>query len=152
MIAPDTVTSLFRAIESAELTGFDFRLLAMQALHQLPDYNWAGIYCLNGNTLELDAYAGEPTEHTRIPVGRGVCGTAVAENRNQVIEDVTALENYLSCSIKTKSEIVVLIRSAQGEILGQIDVDGHRVGAFDSSDEAMLERLAALIASRWGTT
>jgi L-methionine (R)-S-oxide reductase len=103
MIEPATVEKLFKAIEPAPLTGWEFRLLAMQALDQLPTYNWSGVYRLEGETLVLDAYAGASTEHTRIPVGRGVCGTAVAENRNMVVEDVRSLENYLACSLETRS-------------------------------------------------
>lgn len=121
----------------------------MQILDELPDYNWSGVYRLEGDQLVLDAYVGATTEHTHIPVGRGVCGTAVAENKNQVIEDVRELDNYLACSVSTRSEIVVLIRDPQGKVLGQIDIDGHRVGAFDDSDERLLEDLAAILAERW---
>lgn len=121
----------------------------MEALDSLPNYDWSGIYRLEGDTLVLDAYVGAVTDHTRIPVGRGVCGTAVAENQNQVVDDVRELENYLACSLQTRSEIVVLIRDKEGHVLGQIDIDGHRVGAFDSSDEGLLERLGELLAANW---
>lgn len=97
----------------------------------------------------LDEYVGEATDHVRIPVGRGVCGTAVAERSNQVIEDVRSLSNYLACSLKTRSELVVLIYALDGSILGQIDIDGHKVGAFDATDEAFLEELAKVLAERW---
>jgi GAF domain-containing protein len=120
----------------------------MELLDELPAYNWSGIYRLEGETLVLDEYVGAKTDHTRIPVGRGVCGTAVAEDRNQVIADVRQLENYLSCSLETRSEIVVLIRSG-GKVLGQIDIDGHTVNGFDASDEALLERIATIMAARW---
>lgn len=120
----------------------------MRLLNDLPGYEWSGVYRLEDDTLHLDAYTGDATDHTEIPVGRGVCGTAVAERRSQVIEDVQALDNYLSCSIKTRSEIVVLIESGE-EILGQIDIDGHEVGAFDASDERFLRRVAAVLAERW---
>jgi len=136
------------SVRGSPLTGAALRLFAMQELGRLRGYNWCGVYRLEGDTLVLDEYVGEETEHTRIPVGRGVCGTSVAENKNQVIEDVNALGNYLACSISTKSEIVVLIRRG-GEILGQIDIDGHEVGAFDASDEAFLEALAAILSERW---
>jgi GAF domain-containing protein len=66
-----------------------------------------------------------------------------------VIADVREISNYLSCSVQTRSEIVVLIRDADGKILGQIDIDGHEVGAFDTSDEAMLERIASVLAAKW---
>jgi len=120
----------------------------MRCLHdRLPCYHWVGIYWLEGDTLVLGPYVGPPTEHVRIPVGRGVCGTAVAENANQIVYDVRERENYLACNLETRSEIVVLIRHPEtGAIIGQIDVDGIEVGAFDESDEAFLEAIARLIA------
>lgn len=148
MVDQETSRAIFAAIRASALSGRALREDAMQRLDQLPDYNWSGVYRLEGDTLVLDAYVGAPTDHTHIPVGRGVCGTAVAEDRNQVIEDVRTLDNYLACSTQTRSEIVVLIRRGT-EILGQIDIDGHRVGAFDASDEALLESLAEHLAERW---
>ena len=120
----------------------------MEQLGALSTYDWSGVYRLEGDTLLLDAYVGAPTDHTRIPVGRGVCGTAVSQRANQVVDDVGALENYLSCSLETKSEIVVLIWKDDA-ILGQIDIDSHQVGAFGAEDEALLAGLAALIGARW---
>lgn len=148
MIPSETVDALVAELQSSEETGLDLRLRAMAALDRLPGYDWSGIYRLEEDTLVLDTYVGAATDHTSIPVGRGVCGTAVTEDRNQVIEDVRTLDNYLSCSAFTRSEIVVLIRD-ENEILGQIDIDGHTVGQFDASDEAMLERIAAVLAARW---
>jgi len=123
----------------------------MQHLHdRLPHYYWVGIYWLQGDTLVLGPYVGPPTEHVRIPIGRGVCGTAIAENANQIVHDVRERENYLACNLETRSEIVVLIRQPDtGAIIGQIDVDSTQVGAFDESDEAFLEAIARLIAARW---
>ncbi|MBC8100969.1 MAG: GAF domain-containing protein, partial [Cytophagales bacterium] len=106
-----------------------------------------GVYLLDGGVLNLGPYVGAATEHTLIPVGRGVCGTAVAEGRNLVVDDVRTLNNYLSCSLDTRSEIVVLIRDPEtSQILGQIDADGHAVGAFDESDERLLKQIAARLA------
>lgn len=115
------------------------------------DYHWVGVYKLEGNTLVLGPYVGPFTDHDRIPVGRGVCGTAVAENKNQVIDDVHELTNYLACNLETRSEIVVLIREPTTDrILGQIDVDGTKVKSFGKAEEAFLskvaERLAPLLA------
>ena len=121
----------------------------MEQLGSLDTYNWSGIYRLEGDTLILDEYVGAITDHTRIAVGVGVCGTAVAERKNQVIADVRELSNYLACSLETRAELVVLIFSPTHEILGQIDIDGHTVGAFDASDEAMLESMAKTLAKRW---
>lgn len=148
MISPETADSVLAPLRDASETGVALRQRAMEALDRLPGYDWSGIYRLEGQTLHLDAYVGAATDHTEIPVGRGVCGTAVAEDANQVIDDVRELTNYLSCSAFTRSEIVVLIRR-DGEILGQIDIDGHTVGQFDESDEAMLKNLADIIAERW---
>jgi L-methionine (R)-S-oxide reductase len=110
-------------------------------------YHWVGLYLLRGNELELGPFLGARTEHMRIPVGRGVCGTAVAEGHNINVPDVTALDNYLACNPKVKSELVVLIRDReQGRILGQIDVDSHKPAAFTADDEALLEQLADRLA------
>jgi putative methionine-R-sulfoxide reductase with GAF domain len=111
-------------------------------------YDWVGIYLLEGEFLVLASYIGEPTEHVRIPVGVGVCGTAVATRSNQIIGDVTKVDNYLACSPRTRSEIVVLIRRGDS-IFGQIDIDSDRERAFDERDEAMLSRAADLLAHRF---
>ena len=148
MIANIDSERILGKLKSSDLSGRLLRRFAMELLSDLPLYNWSGIYVLLGDELHLDEYVGAATDHTRIPVGRGVCGTAVAENRNQVIEDVRELSNYLSCSLQTRSEIVVLIKDGE-TILGQIDIDGHSVGAFDASDEAFLESMGTILANRW---
>ena len=111
-----------------------------------PIWDWSGIYLLVGDTLVLGP-ATAPADHSRIGVGEGVCGTAVAEDRNQLVEDVREVENYLACSIHTRSEIVVLIRD-NGKIVGQFDIDSDTVGAFTAEDERLLDELADLVAPR----
>lgn len=148
MITQTHKARIVEEIRASKLKGRALEQRIVELLSALPTYSSNFIYRLEGGTLVLDAFTGEATEHKRIPVGRGVCGTAVAENANQLIEDVSKLENYLCCSLKTKSEIVVLIRR-DDEILGQIDIDGHEIGAFDKSDEAFLDELAAILADRW---
>ncbi|MCC7230900.1 MAG: GAF domain-containing protein [Fimbriimonadaceae bacterium] len=148
MISTEVANRILAELNQNDLVGHQLRRRAMELLSALPNYNWSGIYRLEGNTLVLDEYVGAETDHTRIEVGVGVCGTAVAEDANQIIEDVRNLDNYLACSLQTRSEIVVLIRR-DGEILGQIDIDGHRVGAFDVSDEDFLDRMASVLAERW---
>ena len=125
-------------------------LAAMRLIAKhLPYYNWVGVYLLDGGVLHLGPYVGAATTHTLISVGHGVCGTAVAENRNMVVDDVRTLDNYLACSLETRSEIVVLIRDLNTHlILGQIDADGHTVGAFDTSDEQLLEQIATRLSYR----
>ena len=149
MISDATANQFLAGLSATTFTGAPLRKEAMTRLSNLEGYNWSGIYLLEGETLVLDEYVGEATDHTRIAVGVGVCGTAVAEDKNQVIADVRELSNYLACSLVTRSEIVVLIKK-EGKTLGQIDIDGHEVAAFDKSDEAFLEKLADLLADRWG--
>ncbi len=148
MIHSDKADEILHALTQGNERGAELRQKAMRLLDALPGYDWSGVYRLEGDELVLDEYVGAATDHDRIPVGRGVCGTAVAEDRNQVVDDVRELTNYLSCSAQTRSEIVVLIRK-DGRVLGQIDIDGHQVGAFDRSDEEMLERVAEALAERW---
>src|SRR5918998_2901019 len=114
-----------------------------------PSWDWSGIYLLVDGTLVVGPFAGsdEPPEHSRIEVGDGVCGTAVAEDENQLVEDVRELDNYLACSLSTRSELVVLIREG-GKIVGQFDIDSDERGAFTSEDEALLDKIAAMISPR----
>jgi len=153
MVTPQQALDLLGEIDDAlaKTPGRDAAVHAAMRLiaGRLPHYNWVGVYVLDGDMLNLGPYVGAHTDHTLIPVGRGVCGTAVAEDRNQVIEDVRTLDNYLACSLETRSEIVVLIRDPRTrQVLGQIDADGHDVGAFDRTDEALLEQVAARLAPR----
>lgn len=106
-------------------------------------YDWVGVYLLDGDELQLHNYVGAETEHTRIPVGRGVCGTAVAENRDINVPDVRALDNYIACSLDTRSEIVVLIRTPEGgRVVGQLDLDSDREAAFTGADQRELKVVA----------
>jgi len=106
-------------------------------------FDWVGIYLLDDNVLTLHNYVGEPTEHTRIAVGAGVCGTAVAENRDINVADVRDLDNYIACSLGTRSEIVVLIRDPKtDQVYGQLDLDSDREAAFSETDEAGLKTIA----------
>lgn len=112
---------------------------------RLPRYGWIGLYLLHGDQLDLGPFVGADTPHKRIPVGTGVCGTAVLQRHNQLVEDVRALANYLSCSASVRSEIVVLIWQGD-QILGQIDADSDEVGAFNPEDERFLTQVAELLA------
>ena len=109
-------------------------------------WDWSGIYLMKDGVLVLGPSTA-PADHDRIEVGEGVCGTAVAEDKNQVVEDVREVENYLACSIHTRSELVVLIRDA-GSIVGEFDIDSDTVGAFTQEDEALLEEMGLLISGR----
>jgi GAF domain-containing protein len=100
---------------------------------------------LHGNELVLEAHAGRDTDHTRIPVGVGVCGTAVASGKDQNVPDVRAVDNYLACNTWTRSELVVLIR--RGDlILGQIDIDSDVPDPFTAEEEAAVKQVADALA------
>jgi L-methionine (R)-S-oxide reductase len=131
-----------RASDAKELYKVVVRRLA-----KLPHFNWTGIYLLKGHTLELDHFIGRPTEHMKIPVGKGICGSAMSRGGNVIIDDVTMESNYLACSIETRSEIVVLIRDGK-RIIGEIDIDSDEPAAFDDKDERALESVAQIIAQR----
>ncbi|MDN5316564.1 MAG: L-methionine (R)-S-oxide reductase [Thermoanaerobacterium sp.] len=113
----------------------------------LPYYNWTGFYFMKDGLLQLGPYIGRPTEHVKIKVGQGICGRAVAENSTIVVDDVTKEENYLACSIETKSEIVVPIRVGD-EIIGEIDIDSDEKGAFDDDDRRFLEAVADIVSKK----
>jgi GAF domain-containing protein len=114
---------------------------------EVPDYHWVGIYLLDGNELVLGPFVGKPSPHTRIPLGRGICGAAAAERTTIIVDDVNADPRYLACSLETKSEIVVPIMIG-GEVLGEIDIDSDHLATFTAEDQALLEAVAAQLAPR----
>ena len=114
---------------------------------RMPDYSWVGIYLLDGNELVLGPFEGKPSPHTRIPLGRGICGAAASEKATIIVDDVNADPRYLACSVETKSEIVVPIM-AGSDVLGEIDIDSDRPAAFGEADRTLLEAVAALLAAR----
>jgi GAF domain-containing protein len=111
------------------------------------DYTWVGIYLLSGTELVLGPYVGTPSPHTRIPLGRGICGAAATEKATIVVDDVNADPRYLACSIETRSEIVVPIMQG-ANVLGEIDIDSDKPAAFGRADRALLEPIASLLAER----
>ena len=112
-------------------------------------FDWVGVYLLSGDKSELwlHNYVGSPTEHAKIPVGQGVCGTAIAEKSNQNVPDVTKVSNYLACGSDTRSEMVVLIRAGD-DIFGQIDIDSSKPAAFTNDDENTLQSVADKLAEQ----
>lgn len=110
-----------------------------------PHYHWTGVYLLDGDELVLGPFVGRPTEHLRIPVGRGICGAAAAEGRTVVVDDVASDPRYLACFASTRSELVVPVVRA-GRVLGEIDVDSDLPAAFGDADQAYLEEVANYLA------
>jgi GAF domain-containing protein len=119
--------------------------LAALLFHALPRVNWAGFYFLQGDELVLGPFQGKPA-CVRIPVGRGVCGTAVAEQRSQLVADVHAFPGHIACDIVSRAEIVIPLKDRDGRIFGVLDIDSPEPGRFDPDDLAGLEAFARTLA------
>lgn len=113
---------------------------------QIPHYHWVGFYFADSDqrTLHLGPYKGLPTDHKVIPFGKGICGQVAESNQTFLVRDVNEQDNYISCNIDVKSEIVVPIFS-QGKNIGQIDIDSNIRNAFDEKDQELLEWLTSEI-------
>jgi putative methionine-R-sulfoxide reductase with GAF domain len=140
---------LVRALRAAQLHDAPRAEILRMACERIQ--GWGGpytsvyAYMLHGDELLLEAHAGRDTDHTRIPVGAGVCGTAVAEKTDQNVPDVAAIGNYLSCNLYTKSELVVLIRRGD-HILGQIDIDSDVPNGFGEQEHLDVKEVADALA------
>ena len=117
------------------------------AIKQVFDFHWVGFYFANNETktLHLGPYIGAATDHTIIPFGKGICGQVAVSNENFVVPDVQAQDNYIACSFKVKSEIVVPL-FVNGENIGQIDIDSNVLDPFTAADERFLEFVNSEIA------
>jgi len=117
-------------------------------LHEkLTRYNWVGFYMIDpedANTLVLGPFRGSMTPHTRIPLNQGICGAAASSGETVVVDDVNKDPRYLSCSIETKSEIVVPV-FAKGRVVGELDIDSHFLAAFGPDDRKLCEHAAQLL-------
>ena len=147
MATHDELLTEVRAAIAAAPDGTGALEAAVSALKRMPDYTWVGIYLLDGNELVLGPYRGKPSPHTRIPLGRGICGAAAVEKATIIVDDVNSDPRYLACSTETRSEIVVPIMRGP-DVLGEIDVDSDRAAAFGARDQTLLESIAGLLAPR----
>ncbi|MBI3982654.1 MAG: GAF domain-containing protein [Gemmatimonadetes bacterium] len=140
---------IVRALQAAFARGASRRELLDLAARRMraagPPYTSVYLYMVHGNDLVLEASDGRETEHRRIPVGKGLCGQAVAERRDINVPDVGAAPGYLACNLETQSELVVLIRR-NDEILGQIDVDSDVPAGFSAAEEAAAREVADALA------
>lgn len=110
-------------------------------------YNWVGIYAVEGEDLVLEAWRGPaPTQHTRIPIGEGICGLAARTGATVNVPDVSKEPRYLQCFLSTKSELVVPILQG-AKVTGEVDIDADAVNAFGESDEEFVESAAVMIAA-----
>lgn len=140
---------LFNVIsEKIREKEFDEKLKTIVKLldHYVTYYNWTGFYLTDEDeaTLLLGPFVGEPTEHVRIKFGQGICGQAAEKKALFLVPDVSREANYLSCSPKTKSEIVVPILKGN-KVIGELDIDSHSIGAFTDADSEFLEKICQLL-------
>lgn len=149
------VGELLTHLQEMQDGGFLSDALLRAAVRRLKEsdkrFDWVGVYLLNHEAAELwlHNYVGKGTDHAKIPVGTGICGTAVAEGTNQRIDDVSKVENYLACDPRVASELVVLIRTPT-EIYGQIDIDSRTKAAFTEEDELAVKMIADKLAEQIG--
>ncbi|HLV50683.1 MAG TPA: GAF domain-containing protein [Flavobacterium sp.] len=143
----NTLTNLF---QSNHTTEEKLQKTCDLLQSNVPHYDWVGFYFSNHErkTLHLGAYSGLPTDHTVIPFGKGICGQVAESNQTFLVDDVAAQENYISCNINVKSEIVVPI-FVNGTNIGQIDIDSNILNAFSKEDQEFLEWIADEIAEMY---
>lgn len=111
--------------------------------NSLADINWAGFYLMENGILVLGPFMGKPA-CIEIPVGKGVCGTAVAEDRTQLVYNVHEFPGHIACDSASNSEIVIPLRK-DGKIIGVLDIDSPSIGRFDQADKAGLEEFAKIL-------
>ena len=146
MLATSPIVRALRAAHLHDASRADILRLACDRLRGLgAPFTSVYAYMLHDSELVLEAFSGRETEHTRIPVGRGVCGTAVVTGEDQNVPDVAAIGNYLACNLETKSELVVLIRRGQ-TILGQLDIDSDVPAGFTEPHHRAVREVADALA------
>ncbi|MGH8103857.1 MAG: GAF domain-containing protein [bacterium] len=152
----DGYADLLKKIETLSMKHHmydDFTNAVVKLLQEtVPHYSWVGIYMVEGSDLVLCAWKGPAaTEHTRIPIGKGVCGAAAASGKTEVVDDVSKDPRYLACFRSTKSEIVVpIIPPRKTNIVGEIDIDSDLPAAFTPADRRFLEAVAAILGDKLG--
>lgn len=110
-------------------------------------FDWVGFYLVDPNAdreLVLGPFVGEPTDHTRIPFGKGICGQAAETNKTFVVQDVTEEDNYLACSVHVKAEIVVPVRK-NGKFVAELDIDSHSRNSITNDHRRTLEEICNLV-------
>ena len=132
--------SITTIIDSDNTVSKKLQLICNLLKQEVEYYDWVGFYFKNEDKeeLKLAEYAGEATEHTIIPFGKGICGQVAVSNKNFIVPNVEAQDNYISCGWKVKSEIVIPI-FVNGKNIGQIDIDSHTINPFSKNDELLLE-------------
>lgn len=144
----DSIFAKFMEIKSEndnrdQLLSSTAELLQKEIFH----YDWVGFYLLDdtGQMLILGPFTGKPTEHTHIPVGKGICGQVANSGQSMIVQDVSEQDNYIACSLDVQSEIVVPILK-DGNFVAEIDIDSHAYAPFSSDDEQFLMAISRELA------
>ena len=121
-------------------------LLKLEVYH----YDWVGFYILDQqkNELVLGPFVGKPTPHTHIAVGKGICGQVAESARTMVVQDVTQVENYISCGLDVQSEIVAPVLKG-GKFIAELDIDSHSPAPFTEDDSDFLNKVCNLLSDRF---
>lgn len=148
----DEVRGEIDALAKSAPTAIELMHSMVKLLHdRVLKYNWVGFYLLEPGTeppvLVLGAFEGAMTPHTRIPLNQGICGAAASSGQTVVVDDVSKDSRYLACSLETKSEIVVPI-FANGEIVGELDIDSHFPAAFTAEHQNLVQHCAVLVGKK----
>ena len=133
-------------VESEKANESKLETICRLLKNNIPEYDWVGFYIVDRDKekeLVLGPYIGEITTHTRIKFGDGVCGQVADTQKTLIIDDVREESNYLSCSLKVHSEIVVPIFK-NNSFIGEIDIDSHTIAAFTEKDEEFLNQIGKL--------
>ena len=121
-------------------------LLKQEVYH----YDWVGFYILDQakNELVLGPFVGKPTQHTHIAVGKGICGQVALSGQTMVVQDVTQVENYISCGLEVQSEIVVPVLK-NGKFVAELDIDSHSPAPFTEDDNEFLVKVCDLLTNHF---
>ena len=130
-------------IENVPYTVTNLANISALIYDELFDLNWAGFYLMRDGKLILGPFQGK-LACTQIPIGKGVCGTAVAENKTMLVENVHEFPGHIACDSASNSEIVIPVRH-DGEVIGVLDIDSPLVGRFSEEDKAGLEKLVSVL-------
>ena len=152
-----TYSSIFKKIKTSlkplkkeELMGLEACCKVLR--NNIAHYDWVGFYFSNFNTktLQLKAFSGDPTEHVTIPFGKGICGQVALTNQNFIVPNIKEEDNYISCNINVRSELVVPL-FFEGRNIGQIDIDSNKIDAFSKEDENLLVLCCDFISKTYGS-
>ncbi len=141
------INRIMRIAKSATSKVEKLQKICNEMKENISYYDWVGFYMADESKKELTLgpFAGEPTEHTNIPFGKGICGQAVDKKETFIIQDVTKETNYLSCSSNVKSEIVAPILK-NDKVIGELDIDSHTISPFNDDDKKFLEDVCNTVA------